>query len=82
VAHTNKVMKSINAVDGSRCVDVFLRPDATYGFEEFRRDTEDASGWFPIGFYGEQVFASEREALDTAKVSVKWLESTGPAQRP
>ena len=42
----------------------------------------DASGWFPIGFYGEQVFASEREALDTAKVSVKWLESTGPAQRP
>ena len=75
-------MKSINAEDGIRCVDVFLRPDSIYGFEEFRRDTEDASGWFPIGFYGEQIFASEHEAFDAAVRSVKWLESTDPAQRP
>jgi len=27
-----------------RCVDVFARPDGTFGFEEFRRDPEDM-GW-------------------------------------
>ena len=46
MAHENKVMKSINAHDSSICVDIFRRPDGTFGFEEYRRDLEDAMGWF------------------------------------
>ncbi|HEY2564091.1 MAG TPA: hypothetical protein VGI44_10300, partial [Acidimicrobiales bacterium] len=30
-----------------RCVDIFSRPDGTFGFEEFRRDPEDMGGMDP-----------------------------------
>ena len=59
MAHENKVMKSINSPDGGCCVDIFVRPDATFGFEEFRRDSEDARGWFPIGSHGGLIFETE-----------------------
>lgn len=74
MAHVNKVMKSIETDDGGRCVDIFHRPDGTYGFEEFRRDVEDPSGWFPIGFFADKVFDTEDEATTTAVKSVQWLE--------
>jgi hypothetical protein len=73
VAHHNKVMQSINLDGANVCVDVFLRPEGTYGFDEFRRDPEDSSGWYSIGHYGKQVFASEAEALTQAKAAVHWL---------
>jgi len=34
----NLVLRSIESDLGNLCVDIFLRPDGTYGFEEFRRD--------------------------------------------
>lgn len=73
MAHTNKVMRSINTPDGGRCVDVFMRPDGTYGFEEFRRDAEDLSGWFAIGSHMGRNFDTEQDAFDQARVSVSWL---------
>ena len=74
MAHENKVMKSINSPDGARCVDIFVRPDATFGFEEFRRDSEDARGWFPIGNHGARIFRSEDDAFNEARSKVIWLE--------
>jgi hypothetical protein len=59
--------------DGGRCVDIFTRPDGTFGFEEFRRDIEDALGWFPIGCHSGQVFPSTDAALEQALKSVPWL---------
>lgn len=73
MAHINKVMKSINAYDDSTCVDIFMRPDGSFGFEEYRRDIEDARGWFPIGYYSTQVFETAEEALIDAKASIRWL---------
>ena len=67
-------MKSINIGDEGRCVDIFMRPDGTFGFEEFRRDIEDDRGWYPIGFFGDQVFESEDEALCEARSKVAWLD--------
>jgi len=40
---------STPAVD--RCVDIFKRPDGTFGFEEFRRDSEDMGSWTPIAYF-------------------------------
>jgi len=37
----NLVLASLEAEGGERCVDVFKRPDGTFGFEEYRRDSED-----------------------------------------
>ena len=63
MAGKNIVLKSINIQGAGRCVDIFMRPDETFGFEEFRRDFENDRGWFPIGFFGEQVFQNEDDAL-------------------
>jgi hypothetical protein len=74
MAHINKVMRSVNAPDGGRCVDIFLRPDGTFGFEEFRRDVEDPSGWFPIGGHMGKSFATEQDAFDQALAVVAWFD--------
>jgi hypothetical protein len=70
----NRVLRSIETVDGMRCVDFFIRPDGSYGFEEYRRDMEDARGWFPIGFHAERKFANEEEAETKALSTVLWLK--------
>jgi hypothetical protein len=75
VSDKNKVLRSINAPGESRCVDVFRRPDGRFGFEEYRRDSEDARGWFPVGFFGDQVFDNEEAALREARARVGWLSS-------
>ena len=69
----NLVLQSINAADGARCVDVFRRPDGSFGFEEYRRDVEDGRGWFPIGGYADRSFDSEDDALGVARTKVSWL---------
>lgn len=73
MAHVNKVLRSVNIPDGGRCVDIFLRPDGTFGFEEFRRDVEDPSGWFAIGGFAARVFATEQDAVDQAEAAVSWF---------
>ncbi len=73
MAHTNKVIHSINLPGDNVCVDVFLRPDSTYGFDEFRRDPEDNRGWYSIGHYGAEVFDTADAALAEAKARVGWL---------
>lgn len=73
MAHTNKVIRSINLDGETICVDVFLRPDGTYGFDEFRRDPEDGRGWYSIGHHGHETFNDFDEALAQARRTVSWL---------
>lgn len=74
MAHMNKVIRSINLDGETICVDVFLRPDGTYGFDEFRRDPEDGRGWYSIGHYGASSFESFEQAFAEAKAKVSWLQ--------
>ena len=67
------VLRSIETPDGARCVDLFKRPDGTFGFEEYRRDSEDPQGWFVIGQHAGQVHGSSHEALDAAARAIPWL---------
>jgi hypothetical protein len=60
--------------DGGRCVDIFKRPDDTFGFEEYRRDSEDPSGWFQIGCHKDRVYQTESAALSDALVRISWLK--------
>jgi hypothetical protein len=62
---------STPAVD--RCVDIFVRPDGTFGFEEFRRDPEDMGTWTPIAYYSAQEFFSQQDAVAAAREAVVWL---------
>ncbi len=68
-----RVTESINAPHGELCVDLFVREDGSRGFQEYRRDVEDASGWFPVGFWSDRVFRTEAEALSAASDVIGWL---------
>ncbi|RBI86154.1 hypothetical protein DRV85_05195 [Rhodosalinus halophilus] len=74
--HTHTVLRSVNLPGERVCVDLFRRPDGTYGFEEYRREPEDGRGWFVIGHHGHRVFDSEAAALAAARREVAWLDGT------
>ena len=68
-----KVLASPSTPAVDRCVDIFCRPDGTFGFEEFRRDPEDMGAWTPVAYYSEREFSTDAEALAAARVAVRWL---------
>ena len=67
------VFNSIENREGSRCVDLFFRPNGSFGFEEFRRDPEDAGVWTPVQYYSGASYASKDAALSAAADAVNWL---------
>lgn len=68
------VVESVNSFDGTLCVDVFERPDGSFGFEEYRRDVEDGCGWFPIGFHSGKTYPDFEAAHRAAEQCVAWFE--------
>ena len=69
------VFVSVENLEHDRCVDFFSRLDGSYGFEEFRRDIEDAGQWTPVVYFSSAAYASSADALDTAARCVAWLPS-------
>jgi hypothetical protein len=67
------VFDSIENAQHDRCVDLFERPDGSCGFEEFRRDVEDAGAWTPVQFYSGLSFPTRNDARLTAHRTVAWL---------
>jgi len=67
------VFRSIENSDHDRCVDLFQRPDGTFGFEEFRRDVEDAGEWTPVQHYSDIAYPTNDAALTAAVNVVPWL---------
>ena len=69
---SNKVLASLENSYGDYCVDIFVRPDGSFGFEEYRRDPEDGV-WRCLHRYSSQVFDSQNDAVAQAKAQVPWL---------
>jgi hypothetical protein len=67
------VLHSLETDDGLRCVDLFRRPDGTFGYEEFRRDPEDCGVWTPVSFASGLSYPSLEDARSAAAAAVKWL---------
>lgn len=65
-------MRSIEAPGGMICVDLYRRPDGSWGYAEYRRDPEDSRGWYPTGVEAEG-FAMEGEAEQSARAEVAWM---------
>ncbi|KAA2316299.1 hypothetical protein DL237_08655 [Pseudooceanicola sediminis] len=78
MAHINKVIRSINLAGECLCVDIFMRPDGSYGFDEYRRDPEDGRGWYAIGHHGSARFDTADEALQGARHCIAWLAGALP----
>lgn len=75
----NKVLESIHNDSSDQCVDIFVRPDGSFGFEEFRRDIEDGGAWSSLRRYSTLKFGSMEEAVQQARHYVTWL-NTGNSQ--
>jgi len=73
VAHRNKVVRSINDETGNRCVDIFVRPEGSFGFEEYRRDMEEGGAWGSASGFSGREFATADAAFAAAVRSVAWL---------
>jgi hypothetical protein len=67
------VFISIENFEHNRCVDLFSRPDGSYGFEEFRRDVEDRGEWTPVRYYSNSAYRSREAAFAAAMQVVEWL---------
>ncbi|MEQ1613609.1 MAG: hypothetical protein ABL904_12715 [Hyphomicrobiaceae bacterium] len=67
------VLASLENSDGTRCVDIFVRDDGSYGFEEFRRDPEDGPHWRITGNYASLRHATRALAEQAARRTVGWL---------
>lgn len=76
------VLDSIENAEHDRCVDLFRRPDGSFGFEEFRRDVEDRGAWTPLAFFSGGAYPTERAALDAARRAVAWLAATRAGRPP
>jgi hypothetical protein len=68
-----RVLNSLQNREADRCVDIFMREDGTFGFEEYRRDHEDGKGWFPLHRYSHQIFDTAERALACAQATVEWM---------
>ncbi len=69
-----RILASYETREHNRCVDIFERPDQTFGFEEFRRDPEDMGTWYDVAYFAELSFATRPEVEQAARHHVHWLE--------
>ena len=74
----SKVLASFEDPFGSQCVDIFIRDNGTFGFEEFRGESDGSARWQSLGKYSQLSFASGERALLEAKQRITWLDNTGP----
>jgi hypothetical protein len=68
-----RVLASHHTPDTRQCVDVFSRPNGTFGFEEFRRDPEDMGAWTPVAYFSGREYSAESDAVGAARHAVPWL---------
>ena len=69
------VFASHQTDEANRCVDIFSRPDGTYGFEEFRSDPEDLGAWTPGSYFSGREYPTESDVVAAARTAVSWLGS-------
>ena len=69
-----KVLVSLESADWLRCVDVFVRDDGSFGFEEFREEFDGGAKWQALGKYDALAFSSGEAALSSARERVRWLD--------
>jgi hypothetical protein len=67
------VLASPSTASVDRCVDIFLRPDGTFRFEQFRRDPGDRGAWTALAYFSGQDYDTEAEVLEAAGTRVPWL---------
>ena len=68
------VINSINNDNNNLCIDFFIRKNKTFGYQEYRKDSENISEWYRIGNYDYKVFFSKDDAYHDAKKTIVWFK--------
>jgi hypothetical protein len=67
------VLVSRENAEANRCIDIFVRGDGTFGFEEYRRDPEDAGRWTLVSYHAHRVYPTREAAEAAAAGTVAWM---------
>ena len=68
------VINSINNDNNNLCIDFFIRKNKTFGYQEYRKDPENISEWYRIGYYDYKVFLNKDDAYHDAKKTIVWFK--------
>ena len=71
----NTVILSVNNDEGNLCVDIFIRKNKTFGFEEYRKDPENIDGWYKVGNYSDKIYSNQKEAFKDACEYIMWFKN-------
>jgi hypothetical protein len=61
------VVATMHSDDGARCVKIVQRGDGTFGFDEYRRDPEDAGGWTFVRSAAQAIYPTREQAAAAAR---------------
>ncbi|MDP4593808.1 MAG: hypothetical protein NWT00_04465 [Beijerinckiaceae bacterium] len=75
MAKDKLVIQSVATDDGRRCVDIFQRPDGSFGFQEYIREPEENSGWQPVSYTSQLHYRTQEEAMAAARARTSWLNA-------
>ena len=67
------VIRTLHSEDGHRCVKIVKASEGAFGFQEFRRDPEDAGGWTLVSDTARATHPTEAQATAAARAAVGWL---------
>jgi hypothetical protein len=73
------VIATLHNDDANRAVKIIRQPDGTFGFNEYRRDPEDAGGWTLVAESSGATLTTERQALAAARASIAWFGAMVPS---
>ena len=76
------VVATLHSDDAHRCVKIIKQPDGRFGFQEFRREPEDAGGWTLVNDSPTANLASKEQALEAACAGVAWLRERDVSLSP
>jgi hypothetical protein len=72
------VVTTLHNESGDRCVKVIRHAEGRFGFQEFRKDPEDAGGWTLVSDARGSIHATEGHAQAAARAGVGWLRDLAP----
>jgi hypothetical protein len=73
------VIATLHNDDANRCVKIIKGSDGTFGFNEFRRDPEDAGGWTLVRENPRDAYATQEQAAAVARAG--WLRNVAPSAK-
>lgn len=73
------VTATLHSVNADRAVKIIDRGDGAFGFQEFRRDPEDAGRWTLVSDARQAAYATEEQAAAAAR---GWLSESESNKNP